>query len=309
MNLIKIEVKGTGADAANLHAVTMTLNQYLHSRLRYEIAIAVIVAVLFAATGATTEIMENLREGLASDWRGAWAKELSSVFAVVVLVPALAAFVQRPNLSWSNLRWRILWHLPVFLSFSLLHIALFSALRTTMWASVGETYRFGSIGWELSFEIRKDLLVYIGIIASLYSYRFILTRLQGGARFLTSVPATTQPNTYKNQFLVKMLNREYLVRVDEINWISSASNYVLMNCGERSYPMRFTLSGLADVLDPRVFMRVQRTAIVNLSRITSLNQRGELNLELSTGERVPVSRTYLAELKKALVTPVGSPRL
>lgn len=69
--------------------------------------------------------------------------------------------------------------------------------------------------------------------------------------------------------------------------------------------MRFTLSGLVDVLDPRVFMRVHRTAFVNLSRITSLNERDQLNLELSTGERVPVSRTYLAELKKALVTPVG----
>jgi len=70
--------------------------------------------------------------------------------------------------------------------------------------------------------------------------------------------------------------------------------------------MRFTLSGLVDVLDPRVFMRVHRTAIVNLSRITSLNERDKLNVELSTGERVPVSRTHLAELKKALVTPVGS---
>jgi len=97
-----------------------------------------------------------------------------------------------------------------------------------------------------------------------------------------------------------MLNKEYLVRVEEIDWVESASNYVLMHCGERSYPMRGTLSGLADELNEAQFIRVHRTAIVNLKRVESLNETGDLRAQLTSGDLVPISRTYLPDLKKAL---------
>ena len=122
---------------------------------------------------------------------------------------------------------------------------------------------------NLLYEMRKDLLAYIGLMIAIYGYRFILTRLQGEAKFLASAENSTNPEPYKQQFLVKMLNKEFLVRVDEIEWVRSASNYVLMNCGQKSYPMRQTLSGLAQQLDPNRFLRVHRTAIVNLDRLTA----------------------------------------
>jgi two-component system LytT family response regulator len=74
----------------------------------------------------------------------------------------------------------------------------------------------------------------------------------------------------------------------------------LMNCGQRSYPMRQTLSGLAEQLDPGRFMRVHRTAIVNLKQIDALQEQGELQLQLLSGANVPVSKTYLSQLKSAL---------
>lgn len=155
--------------------------------------------------------------------------------------------------------------------------------------------------------MRKDLLVYAGIVLFVYGYTFIISRLQGEAKFLSSynVPsealcAEAETEEYKSQFLVKMLDKEFLVKVDEINWISSASNYVLLNCDTKSYPMRQTLTSLSDQLDPKKFMRVHRTAIVNLTKVASLKDRGELQVELASGEVIPVSKTYMAGLKQAL---------
>ncbi len=283
----------------------MTILQYLKHRRRHEVVIAVAITTLIVATGATSEIIENLRNGIPSDWQVAWAKELSSGIAVLLLIPALALFLKRLNLNYSNLSRRAPWLLVGFLVFSLLHIGIFTVVRTLLWATAGETYNAGSIGWSLLYEMRKDFLVYVGIVAVLYGYEFILNRLQGEARFLarSTGPAASSENTpgrYRTQFLVKMLNKEYLVRVEEIDWVESASNYVLMHCGDRSYPMRSTLAGLANQLDQQHFMRVQRTAIVNLASVESLKETDELRAQLTSGDLVPVSRTYFSDLKRAL---------
>ena len=283
----------------------VNLQHYLQHRRFYEVVIAIAVVLLITTTGATTEIIDNLRDGAASNWRAAWAKELSSGFSVLVLLPLIALFLRRMNLNYSNLYSRAVWLVPGFVVFSLLHIGMFTLIRMVVWASAGETYRFGSLGWSLLYEMRKDLLVYVGIVSFLSGYQFILNRLQGEARFLAagSAQSSTSPQdkgVYRRQFLVKMLNKEYLVRVEEIDWVESASNYVLMHCGERSYPMRGTLSGLADELNEAQFIRVHRTAIVNLKRVESLNETGDLRAQLTSGDLVPISRTYLPDLKKAL---------
>jgi hypothetical protein len=280
-----------------------TMNYFLNHRRRIEIAAVVLILLLFAATNASTEVIENIRDGDAADWSGAWARELSSAFALLILVPLLAITVERLELRIASLRQRLLWHIPGFLIFSLSHIGLFVLFREFFWASVGEDYSFGPLGLNLLYEMRKDLLAYLGLTTALYSYRFILTRLQGEAKFLASADgadSSDEPEHYRQQFLVKMLNREFLVKVDQIEWVRSASNYVLMNCGQRSYPMRQTLSRLAVQLDPNRFLRVHRTAIVNLDQVSELQEQGDLQLQLLSGATVPVSKTYLPQLKTAL---------
>lgn len=281
----------------------MNLKHYLRHRLKYETLVVFLVLILFAITNATTKILENIRDGEAVDWLGAWASELSSISAIFILWPLILLFLRRLNLRLANFRWRILWHIPGFLIFSLLHIGLFVLLRKFLWALVGETYDFGALGLNLLYDMRKDLLAYMGIVFALYGYRFVITRLQGEAKFLADSAETENEQekpVARTQFLVKMLNTEFLVKVEEIVWIGSASNYVLMHCTDRSYPMRQTLTRLCEQLDPAKFMRVHRTAIVNLEHVSSLQERGELQLRLISGDTVAVSKTYLAELKQAL---------
>lgn len=169
-----------------------------------------------------------------------------------------------------------------------------------MWASTGADYEYGSLAINFLYESRKDFLNYLEIVLVIEAYRFILDRLQGEAKFLSAQGQEPNSSKFKQQFLVKMLDREYLVRVNEIESINSASNYVLLNCGERSYPMRQTMAALVEQLDPALFMRVHRTAIVNLTAIQSISDSSETQLLLRSGGTVPVSKTYQAELRRAL---------
>ena len=109
---------------------------------------------------------------------------------VGLLVLGIALYKERTGKGKPNYRaffnMGAAWLLVGFVAFSLLHIGMFSAFRFAVWAGTGETYWFGHIGWFLIYEMRKDLITYSGIVACLYSYEFILNRLQGEARFLAT---------------------------------------------------------------------------------------------------------------------------
>ncbi|WP_237132760.1 LytTR family DNA-binding domain-containing protein [Pseudohongiella sp. O18] len=276
----------------------MTLKQYLEKRRWYEVAAFVAMTTLFGLVNATSKILERVREGMSADWIPALVSELTGTLAVLPLIPLLVWFIERLNLSWSNVRWRILWHVPAAISFSLAHVALFVAMRKIFWTLAGGSYQFGPLLLGLLYEMRKGLLVYLCMVLLIVSYRFILERLQGEAGF---IDAQSDPSpAFRHQFLVSMLDRSYLVKSEQIDWVQSAGNYVLLHCADRSYPMRMTLSGMVSQLDPALFLRIHRTAIVNLSRVSALKESGELQLELTNGTLVPVSKTYLPALKQQL---------
>lgn len=276
----------------------MTVNEYLKKRRRYEVGTFFLMTTLFGLVNATSIIINNLRAGQSGDWAAAMAAELTGTWAVLPLIPPLVMFINRLNLNWSNVRWRILWHIPAFVCFSLAHVALFVVMRNLLWALAGSSYSFGPVLLGLLYEMRKGFLVYVCMVLVIQSYQFILERLQGEAGFVGQ--ESDPESAYRQQFLVKMLDKAYLVRSDNIDWVQSASNYVLLHCGERSYPMRQTLSGLVDQLDPGIFLRVHRSAIVNITRVSALQESGDLQLLLDNGATVPVSKTYLPALKQRL---------
>lgn len=279
----------------------MTINDYLKHRKRYEVIAVTLFLLAIMATNATSLIIEDRQNSREPSWIVHWATEFTAVVVVPFLLPPLFLFLDWLSLSLANLRWRVLWHIPGFFTFSLAHIAAFSGLRYLLWTVAGQEFEVGPVLLNLVYELRKGFWAYLGIVAVIYSYRFILDRLQGEARFLTEQAADSTAHTFRNQFLVKMLDKEYLVRVDEVQWVQTASNYVLLHCGDRHYPMRQTLKKLSEQLDPQRFKRVHRTAIVNLDQVLALREKGELQLELRTGELVPVSKTYLPELRQALM--------
>jgi two-component system LytT family response regulator len=92
--------------------------------------------------------------------------------------------------------------------------------------------------------------------------------------------------------------RTFLLRVADADWIEAADNYVRFHAGGKTYPYRITLSGLEAQLDPTRFVRVHRSAIVNIDRIKELTRHapGDGTLVLRDGTTLRLSRTYRENL-------------
>jgi hypothetical protein len=277
----------------------MTLQHFLKHQYRYMVIVIGLIMLLNLIIDVTTLGIERSRNGSGPGWTEAWATEGSSILVTALLLPFLFLALNRLELSFGNLSQRGIWLPVIFLCFSLLHVSGFVALRKLIWFVGGGEYDFGPVFMGLIYELRKDFLDFLLYVTAFYAYEFIITRLQGEASFPDEAEDQSR-SSFRRQFLVKMLDREYLVKTEDIDWIQSASNYVLLNCGTRQYPMRSTLKKLVKELDPEQFKRVHRTAIVNLDRVTSIHDKGELAVELDNDQRVPLSKTYVPPLREAL---------
>ena len=104
------------------------------------------------------------------------------------------------------------------------------------------------------------------------------------------------------RFVVRQGARLSFVRADDVDWIESASNYARLHASGRAHLVRETMKALEDRLDPARFVRVHRTAIVNLDRIASVAPatHGELLITMRDGATVPASRTYAERLRAFL---------
>lgn len=92
------------------------------------------------------------------------------------------------------------------------------------------------------------------------------------------------------------------IPVGDVDWIAASGDYVTLHCGTRTYLASVRLSKLVRTLDPAVFVRTHRSAVVRLDRIRELRLRthGDCDLFLSGGQRVRLSRTFRDAVERAL---------
>ena len=92
------------------------------------------------------------------------------------------------------------------------------------------------------------------------------------------------------------------IRVAEIDYVEGAGVYVSLHVAGRALLYRAAIQDLVERLDPVRFVRVHRSAVVNIESIVQLEARshGEFDAVLKHGGRVRVSRTYRAQLEKRL---------
>jgi DNA-binding LytR/AlgR family response regulator len=90
------------------------------------------------------------------------------------------------------------------------------------------------------------------------------------------------------------------VAVQDVDWFEAAGDYVAVHCGRREYLLHDSLRSLIERLDPAEFIRVHRKAIVRLEAVSAVTRErfDALILEMGSGDRVRVSRTYKQSLKE-----------
>lgn len=85
-----------------------------------------------------------------------------------------------------------------------------------------------------------------------------------------------------------------IVPTAEVDWIGAARNYVKLHVGEDSYDLRSTMTAIEKRIDPRRFLRIHRSIIVNTDRIRGVEPwfHGDTVVVLEDGTRLNISRGY-----------------
>ena len=123
-----------------------------------------------------------------------------------------------------------------------------------------------------------------------------------GRNVLRLMSAGPAAGRYLDRLVVKSAGTTRFLRVADIDWIEGAGVYVNLHVGGKELLYRAALNELADCLDPVRFVRVHRSAIVNIDSILELQpiSHGEFEIVLKDGHRSRVSRTYRVQLEKRL---------
>lgn len=122
---------------------------------------------------------------------------------------------------------------------------------------------------------------------------------------VASAPTVTEGAAprYDARLVIPERGRTVVVPVDEVSWIEADDYYVTVHAAGRRHLWRESLAALEERLDPRRFVRVHRSAIVNVDRVREVEhgRDGRATVRLDTGVRVPVSRSRRDEVLERLV--------
>ena len=106
---------------------------------------------------------------------------------------------------------------------------------------------------------------------------------------------------YLTRLVVKTGDKVVILKTGDIDAIESAGNYVAVQFGKESHILRGTLSALEAQLDPKKFLRISRSAIVNLDHVKELlpMPKGEQAIVLHNGKHFAMTLD-LREAERAL---------
>ena len=93
-----------------------------------------------------------------------------------------------------------------------------------------------------------------------------------------------------------------LLAVESVDWIEAADDYVYIHTAGGAHLVRQRLSFFEERLDRRRFVRIHRSTIVILTRVSGFVQDayGAHHAVLATGHRLRVSRTRRRRLEARL---------
>jgi len=103
---------------------------------------------------------------------------------------------------------------------------------------------------------------------------------------------------YTTRIVFKSRGRILFLPVSDIRWIGAEENYVRICTKTETHLLRQTMTDLEGKLDPEMFARVHRSAIVNLQYVKEVRteSRRDFAVLLVNGQKIPMSRSYHARI-------------
>ena len=268
----------------------------------------------FAAVALGIGVVNALSKAQDVAWHGGsydagtpllW--EMTSIAVIIVLAPMLFVSVRRMRhaTGWPR---RIGLALAAIVVFSALHIAGMVGLRKLALFLVGDSYDFRFSVATLIYEFRKDVVTCFLIGGALW----LIDGRREGQQSRSAVSAglpTAAPH------MVWLRDGSTRIRIEprDILWIRSAGNYVEYRLADgTNHLIRATLATEEARLAPFNIVRVHRTRLVNLTRVSGLKTgaNGDFELTLDTGQAISGSRRYrgaVSSIEELAVNPASVP--
>jgi len=128
-------------------------------------------------------------------------------------------------------------------------------------------------------------------------------RLGGKLPVPTELATSARPPAqYLERLVVKDGTRVYVIPVSKLDFAEAQDDYVALSTEGKKHLKQQTISSLETALDPQRFLRIHRSYIVNLERVTKIEPYSKDNyvVVLGGGQQLPVSRSGYARLRAFL---------
>ena len=210
----------------------------------------------------------------------------SALFSIIWLV-----FIPLTYIIWKR-EWckmsknRILMMIPLL---TLGHIFVYALL---IWVISGI---FMNQPFIIFRNFKFGLLEYFLIISIIYFLIILLLQLFSSKDIISEAPAS-----YTQNLILTKSSSNHIIPVSTIISIHANTPYVQVITVDKKYLDQTSLKELKQQLDPNIFIRVHKSAIINLQRVKSYTSRmnGDYDITMDNGIQVRMSRNYTQDFKK-----------
>jgi two-component system LytT family response regulator len=111
-----------------------------------------------------------------------------------------------------------------------------------------------------------------------------------------------QADTRLSRIVVKENGKIKIIPVTQIHYLEAADDYIKIHAADGIFLKKKTMQYFEDSLPKQEFIRVHRSYIVHTQLITRIDllEKESYSLLLTTGARLPVSKTGYTKLKSVL---------
>ena len=119
---------------------------------------------------------------------------------------------------------------------------------------------------------------------------------------------SSMQNVQSGRLPLKESGRTVFVPLEQVEYLEAYGNYVCVHAGAQRFLVREKLSAFCERLQPHDFIRIHRSALINVAYVDEIQPclTGEYLLRLTGGEEFTVSRTYKKNLSAIADSWVGT---
>lgn len=135
-------------------------------------------------------------------------------------------------------------------------------------------------------------------------FKKAIERLESGSKDVGALAESVimEREDCPERVLVQQNKKLITIAVTDIIWIEAYGDYSKLHTEASTFVSNYGISGLEEKLNPKTFLRVHRSSIINLEKVKELHKYGKsYDVTLENGDIVRVSRGYLDAIKKIML--------